>query len=168
MLCLIHGVSIQIRSRRDNADNFPLNQSLRLLWIFYLFTDCNLISFCHQTVQICICSMIRNAAHRSTLFKSAVFSCQCDLQCFGCRQGIVKKHFIEITQAIKKNTVLVLFLCLQIFCHHRRYGIFFIIFCCCTQRSNLFHLISIVCACSAQNMLVPLFLLYFYRPTHFR
>ena len=120
MLCLIHGVGIQIRSRRDNADNFPLNQSLRLLWIFYLFTDCNLISFCHQTIQICICSMIRNAAHRSTLFKSAVFSCQCDLQCFGCRQGIVKKHFIEITEAEKEDLILALLFDFHVLLHHRR------------------------------------------------
>ena len=62
--------------------------------------------------------MIRNAAHGRTFLQATAFSRQCDLQFLGSHQRIVEKHFIEISQTIKKDTVLILLLGLHIFLHH--------------------------------------------------
>ena len=62
--------------------------------------------------------MIGNTTHRCSLFQTAAFSGKGNLQFLGHSQGVIKKHFIKIAQTIKKNAVLVLFLCLQILLHH--------------------------------------------------
>ena len=77
------------------------------------------MSVAHQTVEISVYGMIRNAAHGGTLIQSAVFSCQRQFQFLGYQLCILKKHLVKVTQTIKKDTVFVLFLCLHILLHHR-------------------------------------------------
>ena len=62
--------------------------------------------------------MIGNTTHRSTFLQSTAFSGQCNFQLFGCYYSIVKEHFIKVSQAIKKDAVLILLLGLHIFLHH--------------------------------------------------
>lgn len=67
ILCLIECLRIHISACSYNTHNFSLNNALRLLRIFHLFTDCNLIALFHKPVQITIHRVIRNTAHRRTL-----------------------------------------------------------------------------------------------------
>ena len=101
VLIFLQRRKIQIGSGRDDPHHFPSDQSFRLLRVFHLLTDGNLIALAHQTSQIIFHRMIRDAAHGRPLLKSAVLSRKCDFQLSRCRQGIFKKHFIKITEAVK-------------------------------------------------------------------
>ena len=50
--------------------------------------------------------------------QTAVLSRQCQLQLSRNRLRILKKHLVEITQPVKKDTVRILLFCLEIMCHH--------------------------------------------------
>ena len=63
--------------------------------------------------------MERNAAHRRALCLSAVTAGQRQLQFPRGQFGIVKKHLIEIAEAVKENGILILLFDLHILLHHR-------------------------------------------------
>jgi len=96
ILRLIQCLRIQVRSRSYDPHDLTLYDSLRLLWIFHLLTDCHFVSFGNQPVQISFHRMIRDSAHWGTFFLPTVFPGQCDLQFSGCSQCILKEHFIKI------------------------------------------------------------------------
>ncbi len=62
--------------------------------------------------------MIGHAAHGRPFFLPAVLSRKGNLQFPGSRQGIFKKHFVEISQSVKKNTVGIFLFGFQVFLHH--------------------------------------------------
>ena len=65
--------------------------------------------------------MERNAAHRCTLLKPTSFSRQGQLKFTGCREGILKEHFIKVSNTIKQNLIGMLALNLEILLHHGRH-----------------------------------------------
>ena len=97
VLCFIQSLSIQVGSRCYYTDNFPFYNSFCCFRIFYLLTDCYLIAFWYQTVQITVNCMVRDSAHRCPFFQSAILSSQSNFQLFWCCESIVEEHFIKIS-----------------------------------------------------------------------
>ena len=116
----LQGLHVQIGAGRHHTDHFPLDQSLRLSGIFHLFPDGNLISFVDQLGQVAFHRVIRDAAHGRSFLQPAGFSCQRQLQLLRRHNGVLKKHFIEIPQPVKEDTVRILFFCLHVLLHHGR------------------------------------------------
>ena len=114
----IQSLDAHVGTRGHNLDDFPFHQAFGQLRIFHLFADGDLVAVAHQPVQIPVHGMVGNPAHGSPLVQTAVFSCQRQLQFLGHQLGILKKHLIKVTQTIKKDTVLVLFLSPHILLHH--------------------------------------------------
>ena len=112
-------LQVQVGSRRNDPDHLPAHQSLRQLRILHLFADGHLVALSHKAAQIPFHRMIRDAAHGRPLLKPAVLSGKRDLKLPGSRQRVVKKHFIKITEAVKKDAVRILLLRFHIFAHHR-------------------------------------------------
>ena len=115
---LLERLHVQICAGCDDPDDIALHKPLRQLRVLHLFTDSHLVASADQFGQIPLDCMIRDSAHRCALLESACLSRQGDLKLFGCRQRIVKKHFIKISQPVKEDTVLILFLCLHVLLHH--------------------------------------------------
>ena len=108
------------RSGRDDAHNVALHQSLCGRGVLRLLTDRHLIAALHQTGDIGLAAVERHTAHRRAFFHAAILARQRQFQFAGRNFRVLKEHFIEIAQAEKENTILVLLLDLQILLHHRR------------------------------------------------
>ena len=119
VLSRVQSGSIQIRAGCGDSDNLPFDKPFCLSGIFHLLTDRNLVPVFNQTVQIAVHSMVRNAAHRRTLIKTAFFAGQRDLKLPGYQNSIIKEHLIKIAEAVKQDAVRILFLRLDIQLHHR-------------------------------------------------
>ena len=101
-------------TRSYNPYDLSFYKPLCKLRIFHLLRYSHLVSVLHKSVYISFSRMIRHTAHRSSLFKSAVLACKCKFKLLCHHSRIIKKHFIKIAQAIKKYTIRILVLSLQI------------------------------------------------------
>ena len=119
ILSFIQFLHIKIRSRCHNTGHFSFYDSLCRFRILYLFADGYFIPFIDQTIDICFCCVIRNPAHRSPFRKTTVFAGKCKFQFTGDSFRILKKHFIKVPKAIKKNRILIRTFCLTVMDHHR-------------------------------------------------
>ena len=117
----IHSLNIHIGTGCNDPYHFTLYDSFGKLRILYLFTDCHLVALLDQLVQISFYRMVGNPAHGCSLFLSAAFAGQGNFQLSGCCQGILIKHFIKVTQSVKKDAVLIILFCFQVLFHHRCY-----------------------------------------------
>ena len=88
--------------------------------VFYLFADRDLVTVLYKSGNITVNAVIRYSAHRGTLVKPAILARQNYIKFFACNDGVVKKHFIEISETVHQDIILVLFLHLNILLHHRR------------------------------------------------
>ena len=118
---LFQGLDIQVGAGSDYTHHFPLDKPLCQLRILHLLTDGNLIPLAYKTAQIALHRMIRDAAHGGAFFHTAVLSGKRKLKLFGYRKRILKKHFVEVSETIEKNTVCILPFRLHILLHHRRH-----------------------------------------------
>jgi hypothetical protein len=115
-----HGILQGNRPRRDDLDDLALDQPLGQLRVFHLFTDSDFIAFVDQPFDIGVGRMERYAAHGDLLFIAASPAGQGQVEFARRRQGIVKKHFIEIAEAEKENLILALLFDFHVLLHHRR------------------------------------------------
>ena len=65
--------------------------------------------------------MERDPAHGSALFQPAVLSGEHEIQLFGADLCVIKEHFVEIADPVKKDTVRIFFFCFQVLRHHGRH-----------------------------------------------
>ena len=72
----------------------------------------------HQSDDVLIDRMIRNAAHRSTLLETAVASRESQLQLGGRKHGIIKEHLVEISETVHEDGILVVILDRHVLLHH--------------------------------------------------
>ena len=101
-------------ARSNNLYNLSFYKPLCKLRVFHLLSYSHLMSVLHKSVYISFRRMIRHTAHRSPLFKPAVLACKCKFKLLCHHSRIIKKHFIKIAEAIKKYTIRILVLSLQI------------------------------------------------------
>ncbi len=119
ILVRIHGLDIQIGSRRHDPHDLPLHDSLGLLGILHLLADRHFVALLNQLVQISLQCMVGYAAHGCALLKAAVFARKSDLKLPGRRNCVLKKHFIKVSETVEKETVRIFLFGLQILLHHR-------------------------------------------------
>ena len=110
----------EIGSGSDDADYFPPDYALGGAGILHLFADSDFVAVFHKTGQITVYCVIGYAAHGSALRKTAAFSGECQFKLPGNSDSVVKKHFVEITETVKEQTVRILMLGAQIVLHHGR------------------------------------------------
>ena len=79
ILLFIQHSLIHCGSRRDDPDNFALYDSFCRGGIFRLLAHGDFIALFDEFCDICVRSVVRNAAHRSFFFHTAVFSGQGNL-----------------------------------------------------------------------------------------
>ena len=116
---------IHQRPGRHDTDHFTLHESLGQRRILYLFYDRNLISLLDEPLDVAVCRMVRNAAHRHFFLHARIAPGQHKVELQRRSLRVIKKHLIKITEAIKDDRVGILFFHLQIMLHHRGVFIFF-------------------------------------------
>lgn len=102
-----NGIFKENGSRRNDADDIALNESLCLLRIFKLLADGYFIPLLNQTVNINLGRMVRHAAHRNAAFCTCILPCQGQFQFMRSRVRVIIKQFVKITQTVKEQAVLV-------------------------------------------------------------
>ena len=112
-------VGLDHRSRRHHADDLPLDEVLCGRRIFHLLANGDLVALFDQLADIYVRRVVRHAAHGRTFRFAAVPSGQRELQYAGRSDGVVKKHFVKIAEAIKEQIILILLLDRKILLHHR-------------------------------------------------
>ena len=112
-----NGILIENRSRCDDLNNPALNQPSGRLRIFQLFAYCHTVPLLYEPVDVIFGRVIRNAAHGGPLFFPCVLTGQSQFQFMRCRNGIIIKHFIEISQPEKQDGILISSLYLLILIH---------------------------------------------------
>ena len=115
-----HGILQGNRPRRDDLDDLALDDSLGQFRVFHLFADSDFIAFVDQPFDIGVGRMEWYAAHGDLLFIAASPAGQGQVEFARRRQGIVKKHFIEIAEAEKEDFILALLFDFHVLLHHRR------------------------------------------------
>ena len=114
----IHHLAVQDRARRDHPNHLPPDQPFGLLRVFCLLADGHLVALCHQTVQIPVHGMIRDAAHGRPFIQPAAFPGQGQLQFPGHCNCVLEEHLIEIPQPVKQDAAGVFLFRIHIFLHH--------------------------------------------------
>ena len=112
-------------ARRDHARNGTRHKPLCKRRILHLLADGNLVSLRDHFVDIGIYGMIRHAAHRRTLVKTAVATGQRQFQDLRSFNGVVEEHLVEVSETVKQEAVGILLLHFHILPHHRRQFIHF-------------------------------------------
>ena len=115
---LIQPLGIQIGAGGHHPGHLPLHHAFGGFRILHLLADGHLVPLLNETTHIGLRRVIRHAAHGRPLLKAALLSGQGQLQFPGHRHRVLEKHFIEIAQPVKQNTVLVFLLCCYIMLHH--------------------------------------------------
>ena len=120
VLLRCYGIFQGNRPWRNDLDDLALDQAFRQLRVLHLFADSDLIAFVDQPFNIGIGRMKRHATHRNFFLIAASPARQGQVQFARRRQGIVKKHFIEVAEAEKENFILALLFDFHVLLHHRR------------------------------------------------
>ena len=82
ILSLLQGLHIDVGAGCDNSGHLPLHHPFGETRILHLLTDSDLIALFHQSGDIGVHGVIRDAAHGRALFQAARFSGQRQLQFF--------------------------------------------------------------------------------------
>ena len=107
-------------SRRDHADDVALDEALGLCRVFHLLTDGDLIALRDEAGHIALIAVERYAAHGRALFEAALLAREGQIQLPRDCERIVEEHLVEVTDAVEKNLILMLFFDFQILLHHGR------------------------------------------------
>ena len=108
------------RARRHHSHNVARNNFARLFRrVLKLFAYGNFFAALNELCNIVIRSMIRNAAHRRTVFKSAVSARESYPEQIRCSFGVVEEHLVKVAQPVEENAVFVFFLYRKVMFHHR-------------------------------------------------
>ena len=116
--CIEH-IAFQHGTRRNHADDFPLDQPFCSGRVLHLLADCHLIPLFDQSGYVVFAAVVRDAAHRRTLIQTALLAGQGQLQLPRGNQRIVKKQLIKISQPKKQQLLQILLLDLPVLAHHR-------------------------------------------------
>lgn len=76
------------------------------------------------SLHVVVDRVIRHAAHRSTLFESAISACKRQIEHSRSSDGIVEKHLVKVAEAEEKQTIGIIIFYLKISLHHRREFVF--------------------------------------------
>ena len=120
VLVILQHALLNDRAGSDNADDIAFDKAFGGGGIFHLLTDGNFVPFFNQPRHVRLIGMERHAAHRRALLLSAVTPRERELEFLGREDGVVKKHFIEISETEKQNLVRMLFFHFGVLLHHRR------------------------------------------------
>ena len=82
ILRIVDAGGIQVGAGCNHPDNLTFYHSFGCLRIFHLFADGNLVSFGNQSVDIVLCGMEGNTAHRRALLQTAVLACKRNFKFF--------------------------------------------------------------------------------------
>ena len=105
----------------DDPGDVSLHDALGLSRILHLLADGYLVALLHQPGDVGVHGVIGHTAHRGLLFLGLVPvpGGQGQIQFPGGKLGILVKHLIKVAQTEEQDTVLVLFLDLEILPSHR-------------------------------------------------
>ena len=105
---------------RDHADDVAFHKTLGLGRVFHLLTDGDLVALRDEAGHIALIAVERYAAHGRALFEAALLAREGQIQLLRDCERIVEEHLVEVTDAVEKNLILMLFFDLQILLHHGR------------------------------------------------
>ena len=111
------------RTRGNHAYNVAAHKSLGGCRILHLLADSYLKAFCNKLCYIGVCRVERNSAHRRALGLTAVLPRQGQVDCRRRRLCVVVEHLVKVSNAVKKQEVLILIFYLEILLHHRSHGV---------------------------------------------
>lgn len=89
-----------------------------------LFANGNSVSVFDKSSYVVVDRVIRHAAHRRTLFESAISACKRQIEQSRSSDGIVEKHLVKVAEAEEKQTIGIIIFYLKISLHHRREFVF--------------------------------------------
>ena len=105
---------------RDHADDVAFHKTLGLGRVFHLLTDGDLVALRDEAGHIALIAVERYAAHGRALFEAALLAREGQIQLPRDCERIVEEHLVEVTDAVEKNLIFMLFFDLQILLHHGR------------------------------------------------
>ena len=117
---LFQGFHIQVGTGGDHPDNGPFDHAPGSLRILDLLADGHFMAVGHQPGQVGIHRVIGHAAHGRPLRQAALLARQGQFQLTGDQFGVLKEHFIKVSQPVEQYTVRIFFFGLQIMLHHGR------------------------------------------------
>ena len=94
----------------DDAGDVTLHKALGGGGIGHLLANGHLVALLHQTGDVSIYGVVRNTAHGGLFFLglAAITGGQGQIQFTGRDPRILVKHFVEVTQPEKQNTILII------------------------------------------------------------
>ncbi len=103
----IEALRVANEARRHDLDDLPTNQSFaaRLFRILDLLADRDSVPQLGQTLDVCVCGMHWDPAHRYRVGLSFIATRQRDVEDRRDEFGVLEKHLVEITHAVEDHRV---------------------------------------------------------------
>ena len=117
-MLILQQLLIERRAGGDNLNNLALHNALGKARVLHLLANSNAIALLHKLSDIPIHAVIGHAAHGDIIAIASALG-EGNIQFTGRREGILKKHFVKISQAKEEQFILMLLLHSQVLLYHR-------------------------------------------------